>query len=257
MRCASTAPGSPAAPAPTRIAASEIDDCLAATVTRSRGAESVDVLLLRHAATGWNDSRRRQGWADEPLTDAARRATAAWADRAPASLSTVACSDLRRAVETAEIIAASLALEDVEAMRGLREQHQGAWTGLTKEQIKLRWPERLRERPRRPVDGESAETVLRRVLAALGHIATVHQGRCVLIVTHNGVIHTLERAAGVDAPPVPHLEGRWFRVLSPTDSSSAVSVSSLLVGELTAGRRGPAGGAAAGRSIRGADEAVA
>jgi broad specificity phosphatase PhoE len=122
-------------------------------------------------------------------------------------------------------------------MGGLREQHQGAWTGLTKEQIKLRWPERHRERPRRPVDGEPAETVLERVLAALGQIATLHEGGCVLIVTHSGVIQTLERAAGVDAPPVPYLEGRWFRLLSPPEESGSLSVDSLLAGELTDGRR--------------------
>jgi broad specificity phosphatase PhoE len=146
-------------------------------------------------------------------------------------------SDLLRSRETAQIIAASLAVRNVEAMPGLREQHQGAWTGLTKEQIKRRWPERLRERPRRPVDGESGEAVLVRVLATLAQIATAHRGGCVLIVTHSGVIHTLERAAGVDAPPVPHLEGRWFRILAPSERNSSRSDSSLVAGDLTLGRR--------------------
>jgi probable phosphoglycerate mutase len=208
-------------------------------------------LVLRHAPTGWNDQRRRQGWADQPLTDAARRAARAWADRVPASFSAVVSSDLKRARETAQIIAASLALDGVEALEGLREQHQGAWTGLTKEQIKLQWPERLRERPRRPVDGEPGETVLRRVFAALGQIAAVHAGGCVLIVTHSGVIQALERAAGVDAPPVPYLEGRWFRLLAATEENGSLSAGSLLAGELTDGRRGLAGGAAAGHSIAG------
>jgi uncharacterized phosphatase len=244
MRCASAVTESHPARAGSSIAAGGIDERQGKAAARSRDPQSVDVLLLRHAPTGWNDERRRQGWADQPLTDAAQRAARAWADRAPATFSRVVSSDLQRARETAQIIAASLALDDVEAMPGLREQHQGAWTGLTKEQIKRRWPERLWERPRRPVDGESGEAVLRRVLVALGQIATVHEGRCVLIVTHNGVIHTLERAAGVDAPPVPHLEGRWFRVLSPTDMNSSLSVDSLLAGELTAGRRRLAGGAA-------------
>jgi probable phosphoglycerate mutase len=158
-------------------------------------------------------------------------------------------SDLQRACETAQIIASSLALDGVQAVPGLREQHQGAWTGLTKEQIKRRWPERLRERPRRPVDGESADAVLRRVLAALGQIAAHHQGGCVLIVTHSGVIRTLERAVGADAPPVPHLEGRWFRVLSRADPSTSPAADSVLAGELTAQRRGLANAAAADRSI--------
>jgi probable phosphoglycerate mutase len=158
-------------------------------------------------------------------------------------------SDLQRARETAQIIAAALSLRDVEAMPGLREQHQGVWTGLTKEQIKRTWPERLRERPRRPVGGESAEAVLTRVLATLGQIAATHRGECVLIVTHSGVIQALERAAGVEAPPVPHLGGRWFSVLAPGDPNSLASASSLLPGELTAGRRGVSVGPAASGSI--------
>jgi probable phosphoglycerate mutase len=198
----------------------------------------VEVLLLRHAPTRWNEDQRRQGWADQPLTDAARRAARAWADHVPASFSSVVCSDLRRSRETAQIIATSLALDDVEAMPGLREQHQGAWTGLTKEQIKRRWPERLRERPRRPVDGESGESVLGRVLATLAQIAAAHRGRCLLIVTHSGVIHALERAAGVDAPPVPYLEGRWFRLLAAGEPEGVSSAGLLVAGELTAGRRG-------------------
>lgn len=210
-----------------------------------RCASPAELLLLRHAPTDWNDEQRRLGWADRPLTDAARRAARAWASRVPASFSTVVSSDLLRAWQTAEIIASSLALDGVERMPGLREQDQGAWTGLTKEEIKRQWPERLRERPRRPVDGESADTVLRRVLATLSEIAADHQGGCVLIVTHSGVIRTLERAVGADAPPVPHLEGRWFRVLLPADPSASSATNSALARELTAGRRTLAGGVAA------------
>jgi broad specificity phosphatase PhoE len=208
-------------------------------------ARSAHVLLLRHAPTRWNDQQRRQGWADLPLTDAARLAARAWADRVPTSFSAVVSSDLQRALQTAQIIASSLALGDVEVMAGLREQDQGAWTGLTKEQIKRRWPERLRERPRRPVHGESGESVLERVLEAMRQIAAASQGRRVLIVTHSGVIRTLERAVGADAPPVPHLEGRWFQLLSPADDDGSPAGSSMLAGELTPGRRRLAGEVAA------------
>jgi broad specificity phosphatase PhoE len=108
---------------------------------------------------------------------------------------------------------------------------------LTKDEIKLRWPERMRERPRRPVDGESGESVLSRVLEAMAQIAAARQGRRVLIVTHSGVIRTLERAVGADAPPVPYLEGRWFRLLSPAEHDAPPAGSSVLAGELTTGRR--------------------
>jgi hypothetical protein len=41
---------------------------------------------------------------------------------------------------------------------------------------------------------------------------------------------------GVDAPPVPYLEGRWFRLLSPPEVDDVLVGSSVLAGDLTAGR---------------------
>jgi broad specificity phosphatase PhoE len=204
----------------------------------------VEVLLLRHAPTGWNEARRRQGWADQPLTAAARSAARAWACSPPSAFAAVVTSDLQRASETARIIAATLALVDVEELPGLREQNQGTWTGLTKEQINRQWPDRLRERPRRPVGGEAAEAVLERVLVALGCVAAERGARRVLAVTHSEVIRTLERAIDVDAPPVPHLEGRWVRVAAACAQGSEPALGSVTAGELTPGRRAPAHGAA-------------
>jgi broad specificity phosphatase PhoE len=206
--------------------------------------QGTGLLLLRHAPTGWNYEQRRQGWADQPLTMAARRVARAWADRAPARFDVIVSSDLRRARDTARIIAAAVGLGGVGELEGLREQHQGAWTGLTKEQIRRRWPERLRERPRRPVDGETPDAVLQRVLATLDGIAAAHKGRAVLAVTHSGVIRTLERAIGVDAPPVPPLEGRWLQV-----AAGACGEPVLRAGPCTAGRRNAAG-VGAGASIQ-------
>lgn len=191
-----------------------------------------EVLLLRHAATSWNEQRRRVGWIDQALTVAGRAAAHQWAAQERLRLHAVCSSDLRRARETAEIIAGALAVDDIGAFRGLREQDQGAWTGLTKEQIKLRWPERARERPRRPVGGEPAEAVLRRALPALWLIASAHPGRRVLAVTHSNLIRILERAMALSAPAAPHLQGRWLSV--PTDGP--VLVTRLSAGDLTAGR---------------------
>jgi probable phosphoglycerate mutase len=197
---------------------------------------AAEVLLLRHAQTGWNDLQRRQGCSDQPLTDAGRRAAREWAARAPSGFATVCFSDLQRARETAAIIAAELELSDQREIDGLREQDQGAWTGLTKQQIKRRWPERLRERPRRPVGGEPPEALLERVRAALASIAAAYPGARVLAITHSEVIRTLELAMSLAAPPVPQLEGRWLHVQLPADAALEKSGAWLTAGELTAGR---------------------
>lgn len=205
----------------------------------ARGSDRVrgglDVLLLRHAPTSWNDQQRRQGWTDEPLTDDGRQAAQAWAAGSCVAFAAVLASDLRRARETATLVAAGLGLGAVQALPGLREQDQGAWTGLTKEQIKRRWPDRLRERPRRPVDGEPPEVVLDRVLATLGWLAAAQPGCRVLAITHSEVIRILERALKVAAPPVPHLEGRWLRLAS-RGGDTEPSLGSVRAGNFTAGR---------------------
>jgi broad specificity phosphatase PhoE len=193
--------------------------------------------MLRHAPTSWNDLGRRQGRADHPLTPDGRRAAQTWAGRQDVEFAAVVASDLQRAHETAHIIAVALGLGDVVGLVGLREQDQGAWTGLTKEQIRRRWPDLMRERPRRPVDGEAPEDVLVRVLASLGGIAAAYEGRCVLAISHSEVIRTLEHAIGVDAPPVPQLEGRWLRVAATHGPDRDHGVGSVRAGELTAGRR--------------------
>jgi broad specificity phosphatase PhoE len=157
----------------------------------------------------------------------------------------VVASDLRRALETARILADTLAVSEIAKLAALREQDEGAWTGMTKEQIKRRWPDRARERPRRPIGGEAPEAVLSRLLGVLAEIAGEYPECRVLAVTHNGVIHALERALGLPTLPVPLLEGRWLRVLAPRPRGGEWGLASLHAGELTAGRRARAGGASA------------
>ena len=182
-----------------------------------------ELVLLRHAPTDWNDRRRRQGWSDQPLTRAGRALVRAWARRTEIPVAALFSSDLRRAAESARIIAGEWGHDDPTQLFALREQDQGQWTGLTREQIKARWPERFRERPRRPVEGESGEVLLSRVFAAVGTIAAAHPGSRVLAVTHSGVIRGLESHLGADAPPVPYLAGRHLHVAA-RDGSFAIEV---------------------------------
>jgi probable phosphoglycerate mutase len=179
------------------------------------------ILLLRHAESTWNEQRRWQGWADPPLSPIGRQAALAWSTRPPAAFDLVVSSDLARAREAAAIIALALRAGPVEQCRGLREQDQGAWTGLTKAEIKRRWPDRLRERPRRPVDGETAPQVLDRARATLADLAARVAG-CVLAVTHAGVIREVERELGCRPWPVPHLEGTWVELTSRSSLDDAV-----------------------------------
>jgi broad specificity phosphatase PhoE len=102
------------------------------------------LILIRHGETDWNRDRRIQGSTDIPLNDTGRdqaRATAATLrGRLDLSLPvTVAASDLARARETAEIIAAELGVAQPRTYRGLRERSYGEAEGLEVEEFRRRW----------------------------------------------------------------------------------------------------------------------
>ena len=109
------------------------------------------LLFVRHAPTDWNREGRYQGRTDTPIGDEglreARRIAAALRG-VPVDL--VVTSPLRRALATAEVIAAALGGVRHLVDDRLVEIAFGDWEGLTQEQIRARWPTELRAWKRAP-----------------------------------------------------------------------------------------------------------
>jgi broad specificity phosphatase PhoE len=172
------------------------------------------ILLLRHGQSTWNADGRWQGRADPPLSvlGQAQASTAAAAGLLD-ELGTAVTSDLARARQTAEIIAAARGWEAPHVLAGLRERDVGEFTGYTRAEIEARWPGLLDHPPLDPPGAESRAAVLTRAAASLHRIAELHPGRTVLAVTHGGVIRALEaylRVAGASVPA--NMSGRWVKV---------------------------------------------
>ena len=150
-----------------------------------------ELLLVRHGETDWNRERRFQGHADPPLNETGReQAHALAADLAGERIQLVYTSDLRRARETAEIVAARLEA-DVVALRELREIDVGEWQGLTWPEIEARYPEGARawhEHGQGWEAGETYDELGERVVAALRRIAADHPEERVLVIGHGGTI---------------------------------------------------------------------
>jgi uncharacterized phosphatase len=145
------------------------------------------ILLARHGETDWNRDGRFQGHADPPLNAAGRAQARELAERlASLRFDAVYSSDLRRAHETAEVIAASHHVPVI-ADRALREVDVGSWSGLTRAEIARRFPGAEHH------DGEPREQHLARVLAAVERIAHAHPGERVLVVSHGGSLRALRR----------------------------------------------------------------
>src|SRR3990170_2183319 len=102
---------------------------------------SLRLLLLRHAETDWNRERRYQGWTDTPLSAAGLgQAEAAARLLAGSRLGAVWASPLRRARDTAAVIAAPHGLE-VQTDPAFREMRFGPWEGLTASEARARFPD--------------------------------------------------------------------------------------------------------------------
>ena len=150
-----------------------------------------ELLLVRHGETDWNRERRFQGHADPPLNDTGREQARELAEQlAGERIDAVYTSDLRRARETAEIVASPLGAEVV-ALRELREIDVGSWQGLTWPEIEERHPDGVR---RWEVDGhgwdggETYEELGERIVAVLTEIAARHPAQRVLVVGHGGTV---------------------------------------------------------------------
>ena len=165
------------------------------------------ILLARHGETDWNREGRFQGWADPPLNATGRAQAVDLSVQLMAEeLAAVYSSPLRRAYETAEVVAASRGLEPV-TVDALREVDVGSWSGLSRAEIEQRFPEqyaRWLDYGQGWENGETYEQMVDRVVEALQELAEARDGERILAVTHGGPM----RAASAFADRVSYAEAR-------------------------------------------------
>jgi broad specificity phosphatase PhoE len=164
--------------------------------------------LIRHGATAANLSRppvlqgRRY---NPPLTRVGIRQAEATRDfLAIRPIDHCYCSPLRRAQQTATIVAAPHGIKPVR-LDALVECDVGRWEGLDWQTIRARDPEGYRRFMRNPgkhgySGGESFADVRARVCPTLDELLTKHEGRALLVVSHHVVNRTyLACLLGLDA----------------------------------------------------------
>lgn len=159
------------------------------------------LVLVRHALA--QGDGRFQGQRDVPLTAAGRRQLRVLVDKLEHySVDGVYCSDLSRARATAVALARRFEV-GVEIRPNLREMHFGRWEGLSWTQVLQRFPRIARAwltespQPRIP-GGEPFTNFKKRVAQELLGIVAANRGRCVVVVTHAGVIRmALGKALGI------------------------------------------------------------
>jgi len=106
-------------------------------------------------------------------------------------LSAVYCSDLSRAVKSAEIIARPHSLNPI-IVPSLRERNFGLWEGMSFDEIREKYPiefDAWAGNPLKfsPMGGESTMEMKERVIGAFDTIITNHKGENVVMIAHGGV----------------------------------------------------------------------
>jgi len=152
------------------------------------------LLLMRHGETEHTAQKRFSGsdGADPPLTSEGERQAHATAERlvragTTGAIDAIVSSPMRRARQSADIVAAALG-QEVREVPEVRECAFGEWEGLTFAEVQQGWPELLSSWLADPTvaapGGESFEAVRRRVRVARDKLLARHPHRTVLVVTH-------------------------------------------------------------------------
>jgi probable phosphoglycerate mutase len=190
------------------------------------------MLIVRHGESTWNAERRWQGQADPSLSERgelqALEATHALREHGPFDI--VVTSTLERARRTGELLAERLGVELGGALPGLSERAAGEWEGLTRIEIEARYPGYLAA-DRRPPGYEPDASIVARSTEALHALCAERPHATMLVVSHGGIIHALERASaeGERWERLDNLAGRWFEVHE--DAVTAVGARIALVAD--------------------------
>ena len=151
------------------------------------------VLLIRHGETEWNILGKFQGCTDIPLSNEGVRQAGLLKNRINGDFDYIYASPLKRAYETAKIVAKDTDKE-VCVANEIREINFGKWEGLTVKGIAEQYPEVFREWRNDKVEGKfcggdmSVLNASIRAKNCIMEIVNEHKGKKIVIVAHGGII---------------------------------------------------------------------
>ena len=176
-------------------------------------AKETTILLVRHGETVDNARQIMQGQTQGELNERGREQARQVAERlATDPVDVIIASDLRRAIQTAEIIAAPHRLPVVTTPL-LRERDWGGFTGRYIPELRGEvWPD----------DIESEEALLTRARQLLLHITATYPGKRVVAVGH-GIINKAILAVYAQCPmrEVQRMMNAEVRVLTTSAERAA------------------------------------
>ena len=169
-------------------------------ITWSAGAKKTDTLLtiVRHGQTDYNKQGLVNGGnIDTLLNETGREQVRALAKKLKKrKFDVLISSDLKRAVETAEILSKELNVPHVARWKELRERDTGDWTGKPVKDFVTQLPQGITASPAMfpgtPPKGESLKEFLNRLEGALERIRIEFPGKRILVACHSGPLRGLQ-----------------------------------------------------------------
>ncbi len=138
---------------------------------------SVRIFFESHGRSTDNEAGVASGWNEPSLSEAGRIQAAELKERHP-NVGAVYASDLKRAIETAEI---GFGAGNFRTDGRLRESDYGSMTGISSDD--------MREERKKRIDvpfpgGESIQDVVERVRDFLNDVAREHDGQTIVVIGH-------------------------------------------------------------------------
>ena len=151
----------------------------------------VEIFVVRHAVTDWNEEKRFQGHSDIPINKAGREEIQRYKLPLEWEEALLLASPLNRAQETAELLSGKEPIIEPE----LIEMNWGRWEGRRYDQLAKELGDELKQNEDRgldfrPEEGESPREVCERLTRWFKNL-TKGENKKIVIVTHKGVIRAM------------------------------------------------------------------
>ncbi|AZS14929.1 histidine phosphatase family protein [Paenibacillus lutimineralis] len=168
------------------------------------------ICFVRHGITEWNKERRAQGQSDIPLNDSGKiQAQLLAARMKEEGWDHIFSSDLSRAKETAEIVAAAIGLPVYTDQR-LREMHKGETEGTTLRERIARWGE---EWESLELGIEADPSISSRGTSFISDVVASYPGRNILVVSHGALITLTVKSLVPEQDTNQHLHNTSVTIL--------------------------------------------
>lgn len=144
------------------------------------------ICLIRHGITDWNHLGKAQGISNIPLNDEGKIQATALANRLVTEpWDIIISSNLKRAKETAQIIADVLGISNFKFDERLIEINCGQIEGTTEDERLNKWGKDWRSLD---LGMEKFEDVAKRGIEVIEEIANIYKDKRVIVVSHGALI---------------------------------------------------------------------